>query len=526
MINDNHRIGFFEREVTKVYARNCLQWGRYICRVEIVDRIPRPFQIRLLQEYIGNDNRKTTFFDVGFDGNFHQNIHLALDFLTEKRQRSGRLVDRHDVLLDVCESLIRSKFHYHIMGIKVCQSSDESTKIIQSTYFLLAIIMQWFEIQNAMVIASEDLVNKQCRYFGYPMDMAIRLGYTHTVRMLTEAGAEIYRSVVRGYFFNKSMKEAAREGHLEVIEYLLNETSPVPEWQMLTIWREVAEEAAAYGQPQISMIIVVKYGELLGKRSLHKVLCNAAAHGSNELVRKLIEYDTLGMDFPRSLPLRNACGGHLGTCKLLLEGCSDNEKCRLNNKAIWVSVARAGKVDILKFLTQHGVPINNKFSILPDAAEFGQLDMAKYAVSQNFHSGGKKPKPKYKMTYSEQSLYFSLFRAIVCQQLEIVRWLIKDMGMHPDGVKESRIGTELIPLALAIDSGSVKMAKLLVELGATPLPEENPGEPSTLTARLHRKTVLDQLRVQLNLGKRHSSDYICPPYYPPGGGRWPLWAFK
>jgi hypothetical protein len=524
MINDNHLIGFFEREVTKFYARNCLQWGQYIYRVEIVDRIPRPFQIRLLQEYIGNDNRKTTFFDVGFGSNFHQNIHLALDFLTEKRQRSSRLVDRHDVLLDVCESLIRSKFHYHILGISICRSSDESTKITQSTYFLFAIIMQWFEIQNAMVSASEDLVNKQCRYFGYPMDMAIRLGYTHTVRMLTEAGAEVYRLNDRGYLLNKSMKEAAREGHLEVIEYLLNERFPIPECQMLPIWRQVAEEAAAHGHPHISMIIVVKHGELLGKRSLHMVLCNAAAHGSNELVRKLIEYDTRGMNWPGSNPLRNACGGHLGTCKLLLEACSDNDKCRLNNKAIWVSVARAGRVDILEFLTQHGVLINNKFSILPDAAEFGQLDMAKYAVSQNFHSGGKKSKPRNKMTYSEQSLYFSLFRAIVCKQSEIVRWLIKDMGMHPDGVKGLCIGAELIPLALAIDSGSVKMPKLLVELGATPLPKEHPGEPSTLTARLHRKTVLDQLRVQLNLGKRHSRNYICPPYYPPRGGRWPLWA--
>lgn len=226
-------------------------------------------------------------------------------------------------------------------------------------------------------------------------------------------------------------------------------------------------------------------------------------------MRKLLEYDTLGMDWPRSFPLRNACGGgHLSTCKLLLEGYSDDGKRRLNNKAIWRAVARGGKVEILELLTKHGVPINNNFFILPTAAEFGQLDMAKHAVSQNFHKGGEKPKPKNQMKNFEKSLYFSRFRAIVSKQSDIVRWFIGDLGLHSDGVEESCIGTELTPLALVNDSGSVKMAKLLVELGATPFSEEFPGELSTLTAQLHRRDVLDQLRLQLNLGKQHSRDYF------------------
>lgn len=43
MTNKNRRIGFFEREVTKFYVRNCFHWARHLCHGEIVDKIPRPF---------------------------------------------------------------------------------------------------------------------------------------------------------------------------------------------------------------------------------------------------------------------------------------------------------------------------------------------------------------------------------------------------------------------------------------------------------------------------------------------------
>jgi hypothetical protein len=284
----------------------------------------------------------------------------------------------------------------------------------------------------------------------------------------------------------------------------------------LIIWRDLAEEAAAHGHPHISMTIVVKYGDILGKRSLHMVLCNAAAHRSNDLVRKLLEYDTLGMEWPRSFPLRNACGGgHLSTCKLLLDGCSDDGKRRLNNKAIWRAVARGGKVEILELLTKHGVPINNNFFILPTAAEFGQLDMAKYAVSQNFHKGGKKPKPRNQMKYFEKSLYFSLFRAICFQTVGDCS-LVRQRSWVTSGWCRGILYRHRTHSARSCNRfGSVKMAQLLIELGATPLSEEFPGELSTLTARLHRKDVLEQLRIQLNLGKQHSRDYLGAH-----GGQW------
>lgn len=206
-----------------------------------------------------------------FGSKFFKNIHLALDFLTEERQRSDKLVDRHDVLLDVCESLIRTKFHYHILGRSVFHSSDRSTTIIQSTYFSFAIIMEWLEIQSAMMSASKDLVNRQCRYFGYPMEMAIRLGYIHTVRMLAEAGAEIYNEKI--FSFHIAIREPARGGHAEVIDYFLHEPIPLLRYSTLRIWQDLADEAAAHGHPHISMTIVVKHGELLGKRSLHMILC-------------------------------------------------------------------------------------------------------------------------------------------------------------------------------------------------------------------------------------------------------------
>jgi hypothetical protein len=518
----NNRSGFFEREVTKLFARNCLHRAGY---KEEIDKIPRPLQIRLLHEYIGNNDRRTAYCDDFYGSRFFENIHLSVDFLTAERQRSDESIDRHAVSLDVCESFIRSGFHYCIMGGSMGTTPDQSAIHIQSTYFLIAIIMQWSEVQNVMLSANNELLISRCRYFGYPLAMAIQLGYTHTVRMLAEAGVEMDTD---SRPFWEALKEAARSGHAEVIDYFVHETTMALDDLSLTLWGQVAEEAAANGHPNVSMTLLAKYTESLGLGCMNRLLSKAASHGSNDLVRKLLEFGIV----PYSIPLRNAAGGgHLSTCKLILECFTDDGKRRLDLKGIWRSVAKGGEIEILELMIQHGVPMNNKSFILPLAVEYGNLNMAKYAVSRSFHEGGKKQIPRNEMKHSKKSLYFSLFRAIDCEQSEIVRWFIKDLGLHPDGLEEPCIGVEFSPLALAIDSGSAKMAKLLVELGARPLSEEFPGEPSTKTARFRRGKAMDKLRMQLNLGKPHSRDYYgvdgkiiearkaaaCPSYDPGTG---------
>jgi hypothetical protein len=509
--------------VTKLFARNCLDRAGY---KNEIDKIPRPLQIRLLHEYIGNNDRRTTDLDEFYGSRFFGNIHLSVDFLTAERQRSDESIDRHAVSLDVCESLIRSGFHYCIMGGSVGATSDNSATRIQSTYFLIAIILQWSEIQNALLSANNDLSNSRCRYFGYPLDMAIQLGYTHTVRMLAGAGAEMDTD---SHLFWGALKEAARSGHAEVIDYFVHETTVALDDLSLTLWGQVAEEAAANGHPNISMTLLAKYSDSLGLGCMDRLLSKAAFHGSNDLVRKLLEFGIV----PYTYPLRNAIdGGHLSTCTLLLECYTDDRKRMLNNNVIWRSVAKGGEIEMLELMIQHGVPMNNKSFILPIAVEFGNLNMAKYALSRGFHKGGKKQIAKNEMKYSRKFLYFSLFRAIDREQSEIVRWFIKDLGLHPDGVEEPCIGVEFSPLALAIDSGSVKMVKLLVELGATPLSEEFPGEPLTSTARLRRGNAMNKLRIQLNLRGAHSRDYYgvdikiaearkaaASPSYDPGTGQ-------
>jgi hypothetical protein len=61
-----------------------------------------------------------------------------------------------------------------------------------------------------MMSANKDLVNSQCRYFGYPMETAIRLGYIHTVRVLAETGAEIYNENI--FSFHRAITKLLEVG--------------------------------------------------------------------------------------------------------------------------------------------------------------------------------------------------------------------------------------------------------------------------------------------------------------------------
>ncbi|ORY12835.1 hypothetical protein BCR34DRAFT_285176 [Clohesyomyces aquaticus] len=189
------------------------------------------------------------------------------------------------------------------------------------------------------------------------------------------------------------------------------------------------------------------------------ILPGAVMHGRVDVVLWLADRAISCADFTRYPDtkfafLRSAAQqGHFQVAKLLLEkmgACREIERRRIAPE----HVVTGGSVEIAELLRQEGMSFENDLGLRQwvFAVEFGHLDMAKYLKPSGMSASlGFWPEA-------------ALLKAIVQDRREMVRWLISDCGVDPCGHISSS-DVPLLPLVLAVDSGSVEMVRLVKDLG-------------------------------------------------------------
>jgi hypothetical protein len=147
------------------------------------------------------------------------------------------------------------------------------------------------------------------------------------------------------------------------------------------------------------------------------------------------------------------------------------------------AVAKSGSVEVCRFLRQRNFwKPWHEIHFLPIAAEYGHLEFAKFAVENGCDNHLKLTHFKRKfdrnlwkeIRYPADIRYFALYRSIVSGHLDIVRWLICEVGVPVHNIAELE-QLEIVPMELAVGAGNKDMIALLEELHADRGTDFSPG---------------------------------------------------
>lgn len=185
------------------------------------------------------------------------------------------------------------------------------------------------------------------------------------------------------------------------------------------------------------------------------------------------------------------------------------------------SVVKGGSTEIYELLKRRDPEMWkawHEIQFLPLAAEQGQLDFARFSVLKGCDWHPKLNRKDLsgelgwhgKIQYPGDVRYFALLRAVLSGHLDIVRWLIEDVGVDVNNKAGLGIYPELLPLILAVDAGRVAIVKLLRwELGADPIPEEMTKTFMNTECQERRKRQLDDYRKALHFREDYVSTHYC-----------------
>lgn len=363
------------------------------------------------------------------------------------------------------------------------------------TAFAVAIMARYTEVMKSMVEpqpaipcdigtrAECSTVTQKSRNFVIPLDIAITLGNTDQVMLLLSHGA-----VLNGGPRSPNclaMLLAAQHGHLKMVEFVLEQLPWNSDDKSLRIMGKITQRAAAHQRWDIVRRVLDRDRFYLQKPLMEEywnnTLCSAARYGRNDIVSDVL--DLCDRPFTnRKFPLGDAaCGGHVSTCRLLLEKdvMHYTRDIPRRSEVLARCVARSGSVELCRFLKQQNLwKPWHEVHFLPIAAENGHLEFAKYAV-KNGCDAYYKPTRKAPMSFLDEGRiirhpddirYFSLLRAIVSGHQDFVRWLVEEIGM--DVGRDSKLAhPQVLPMNLAIAANNNEMAALLSDLSADPQPE-------------------------------------------------------
>jgi ankyrin repeat protein len=339
--------------------------------------------------------------------------------------------------------------------------------------------------------------------FNLPLDVAIGLGHTEQAKLLLSHGANVGMC--------QSLERAAQQGFSEMVDLILEHMPWGLDDRALHRAGRMVQRAAAHQQWRIVRHILdrdsvsVTYSTM--RVYLDNVLCSAARYGRNDLVTKMLDLGDRKFS-KRAFPLSEAAaGGHLSTCKLLLERNARPEPKEMVGRAevLARSVARGGSVEVCELLRQHNFwKPWHEIHFLPIAAEYGQLEFAKYAVKHGCDRN-RRPRKETSITVLEEDRvlkspddirYFALLRAIVSGHQHIVRWLADEVGI--DVGRDSELAhPELFPVNLAIAAGNDGMLALLLQMEANS--ELEPYTEQCVPCQKRAVETLELYRVALSL---------------------------
>lgn len=514
----------FDHEITDLFGRTRLHGCIGSDNQDAIDRTPHDFKIRMLQSYLGNLDRKDNFFA--------SKMHAVADFLWENLEGKEKPTSRDELVKKICEGLVTMKYYHHIVG------NDPSPKpkagyrvgvnLLHRTTFALAVAMRLHNLQKSMNERGIGSIKSGCKYFGYPLDIALRIDDDAAVRILYKTRRILRQdespATEEGYCKNSSKKghknNKIERGSDDFFEHILHKplilVNAASECQkeihlgIMRVWRSRhgPENLAPWRISRVDNILENVFTGVMEKRRWDLVmgylkecpnthsqylkelfLMNKAAHeGRGDIVSELINarFQPRQKDdrtfIPRFLDRALfACEGavrnnHLDICKLIFQGFGISpQRHDAITLSLWHTAIEARSPTIFEFLKREGYTGPWCGTELPFAIERGCLGIAKYVLKYNESNEDGQIEDGERQNSSSlcSDFHFLLLRATVNNHLDIVQRLIGDLKVDPNNMPSKWVDMELDPLTLAVDSGHREMAQLLLRLGTTPLDMED-----------------------------------------------------
>ncbi|KAF2122448.1 ankyrin repeat-containing domain protein [Lophiotrema nucula] len=467
------------------------------------------FELRLLQEYVGEEHRR--------DGSrFTKHVHAVIDFLDQHLVPSEHPGDRHGLISDVCETFIRVRYDWNLLGHDNISERDPdwrpAERHIHATSFLIAILRDYERLQSHMLRTGSASSFSCCRILGPALQSAIRHGHLNAVRSLDPNGTQIVQEGDSDHWngpIHGALRAAAKGGHLETIRWVLPHLHVIgPPYE--SICYNLFQNAAIYNQPEIAGHLLDEYRLPWDEVNVMTPIAWLCRHGQEDLVRKVAGLELLPTLDSTCITIRNhkkvpleeaAAAGHIGICRFLLDEGKASGDLRRRASTLFYAAVRGGNLDILRLFEERGlgkIGWDALVSALPAAAARGHMEMARYIVEMKYDARLNVKNSGWLDTETIRS--YALLRAVIGHQPQMIRWLVEELGTTPDGI-ENDWEEVLNPLNIAINLGKVDIVELLLRLGATPT-EESLGEAEYFVDEDYRydaREALDEYRCELKM---------------------------
>ncbi|KAF2122036.1 ankyrin repeat-containing domain protein [Lophiotrema nucula] len=514
----------FEREVTTAFVNHRLTSLNDLPS-RCLDRMSPDFKRVLVQEIlIGYDPRARNDFAsyvyaVADD--------LASFSITTRDSRTLSLIRPEGLIDEVCQAIVYARKYCSCNRLVFdpehsCRLNGQRSNLrntVRKTSFLVAVIRNRVKVVRALLCAGFP-PEVECPIFRNPLKWAAQLGHTDIIELLLEASVDRRNNIQRTEF---ALKLAAQAGQVEVLHLLLS-----PKYELNISQRAVDDavtSAAAKGEFD-AVKCILKLRPQVHPISANAICLSAAKRGRADIVEALLDgVEGLAQWNPLGVLEVAARRGHLKICQNLIKR-GLVESVRERSNVLSMGVALGGSIPVLKLLWSQGMELSRPAEVFVISAERGHLAMLHLALINSFDQFHGEP---------NQLTYLALLAAIAQNHLEAVRILYprtifvraqlqtsrsarRDRPMSSElflDLDEDDCGddTAIAPLVMAIDSGNVEMAKLLMSMGDFLPVEEFLAMNFCTEARKRRERQLRNFRARLRLDRRYGLKTYSAPQW-------------
>lgn len=466
--------GLFDYEIVNICLKNA-NWyldPRHMDGHQNV-QVPESFAGAHLHMMLGTHDPKVS--------KLASSLYAAADILLEQFGRAGLYCSPEMAVRDVFRAVVRVR----ISNLRRALFSDydrpeppmepPERDEAMKTAFVVAAAMGHDKIVRQMLHSGEIAANAWSKSLHSPLPPAIRHGYANITKVLLEFGFEIpsrpfgddwcgpcgdmYTAVVtaakNGYIgalepllerdITKELTHcvldfAARFKHWDLVVQILDHHLTRDQWEITLTRRSDI--------PWVNTPVEYKLS------TAQEVVLWAARDGKDDLLLRLLQSGLTArsnVTGTKLFPLQQAAeGGHLSTCQLILDngafdidpGYIGDTHIRNRIDTLAIAVAKGGNVDILRLFKKVGLwSRTSALHFLPISAEYGNLEMAKYAVEHGMDMPVKeKTLPRGYLHHSPQSdkgklclhcvrsFYqqhlrrLAMLRAVAFGHTDVVRW--------------------------------------------------------------------------------------------------------
>ena len=317
----------------------------------------------------------------------------------------------------------------------------------------------------------------KCRYLGYPLEMACRLGLKGTVSRLIEAGLkdDETQSVISPS--PRALLAAVKSNHTEIVRMLL-ESHTYSDQQLrvaadAALEKQQEQEQEHLHKPEIREILGLLASVDASSVAIPFIKA-AAQQGWDDIIKFYAEdgetsFETL-FDSDSWPPILDSIKeGLLSTSELLISAHGgDTRRSTAHNAHL--AAALSGNIPFFEYHLSRVQMWNKDWPSVTSRSEVyyvpiiaamkGHVAMLKYALDKQFHT--------LCQGLRVQAIQNCAFIAAIYNgQCETVEVLIRHFNLDVNAEFGVASGPNLAPLLLAIDAGSIDMARLLVRYGAS-----------------------------------------------------------